>query len=196
MKQLLSPDTPQLPWMDPRFETCYSFSVYNLVQGACVCAELPQSCLTLCNPMNCSPPGSSVHGILQAKHRSGLQCPPSGDLLNPGIEPMSLMTPELADGLFTTSATLEAPYLIYFILTQTSEKEMATHSSVLAWRIPGTAEPSGLPSMWLHRVGHDRSDLAAATQTSGWCLHFASDLTLDPSFKYSRSLCLHSPLSN
>ena len=35
------------------------------------------------------------------------------------------------------------------------EKEMATHSSVLAWRIPGMVEPGGLPSMGLHRVGHD-----------------------------------------
>ena len=35
------------------------------------------------------------------------------------------------------------------------EKEMATHSSVLAWRIPGTGAPGGLPSMGLHRVGHD-----------------------------------------
>ena len=42
------------------------------------------------------------------------------------------------------------------------EKEMATHSSVLAWRIPGTVEPGGLPSMGLHRVGHDGSNLAAA----------------------------------
>ena len=41
-------------------------------------------------------------------------------------------------------------------------EEMATHSSVLAWRIPGTGEPSGLPSMGLHRVGHDWSDLAVA----------------------------------
>ena len=41
------------------------------------------------------------------------------------------------------------------------EKEMATHSSVLAWRIPGTGEPVGLPSMGSHRVGHDWSDLAA-----------------------------------
>ena len=39
---------------------------------------------------------------------------------------------------------------------------MAPHSSVLAWRIPGTEEPGGLPSMGLHRVGHDGSDLAAA----------------------------------
>ena len=44
----------------------------------------------------------------------------------------------------------------------TLEKEMATHSSVLAWRIPGTVEPGGLPSMGSHRVGHGRSGLAAA----------------------------------
>ena len=43
-----------------------------------------------------------------------------------------------------------------------SEKEMATYSSVLAWRIPGTGEPGGLPSMGSHRVGHDWSGLAAA----------------------------------
>ena len=42
------------------------------------------------------------------------------------------------------------------------EKEMATHSGVLAWRIPGTGEPGGLPSMGSQRVGHDLSDLAAA----------------------------------
>ena len=42
------------------------------------------------------------------------------------------------------------------------EKEMATHSSVLAWRILGTGEPGGLPSMGSHRVGHDWSDLVAA----------------------------------
>ena len=45
------------------------------------------------------------------------------------------------------------------------EKEMATHSSVLAWRIPVTEEPGGLPSMGSHRVGHDRSDLAAAAKS-------------------------------
>ena len=42
------------------------------------------------------------------------------------------------------------------------EKEMATHSSVLAWRVPGTGEPGGLPSIGLHRIRHDWSDLAAA----------------------------------
>ena len=42
------------------------------------------------------------------------------------------------------------------------EKEMATHSSIVAWRIPGMEEPGRLPSMGLHRGGHDLSDLAAA----------------------------------
>ena len=44
------------------------------------------------------------------------------------------------------------------------EKEMATHSSVLVWRLPGTGEPGGLLSMGSHRVGHDWSDLAAAAR--------------------------------
>ena len=46
------------------------------------------------------------------------------------------------------------------------EKEMATHSSILAWRIPGMGEPGGLPSMGSHRVGHEWSDLAAAAAVS------------------------------
>ena len=50
------------------------------------------------------------------------------------------------------------------------EKEVATHSSVLAWRIPGTGEPGGLPSVGSHRVGQDWSDLAAAAcLLSRWC---------------------------
>ena len=53
-------------------------------------------------------------------------------------------------------------YLTFTFHFHALEKEMATHSSVLAWRIPGTAEPGGLPSMGSHRVGHDWSDLAAA----------------------------------
>ena len=52
------------------------------------------------------------------------------------------------------------------------EKEMAIHSSVLAWRIPGTGEPGGLPSLGSHRVGHDWSDLAvncsSLTATQLW----------------------------
>ena len=48
---------------------------------------------------------------------------------------------------------------------------MATHSSILAWRIPGTGEPGGLPSMRSHRVAHDWSDLAAAAAAAAWLIH-------------------------
>ena len=51
---------------------------------------------------------------------------------------------------------------IRVVVARCSEKEMATHSSILAWRIPWTEEPGGLPSVGSHRVGHDWSDLAAA----------------------------------
>ena len=55
-------------------------------------AKLPQSCLTLGDPMDHNPPASSVSGVLE--YWSGLPCPPPGDLPDPGIE--SLMTPALA----------------------------------------------------------------------------------------------------
>ena len=51
-----------------------------------------------------------------------------------------------------------------------SLEKTATHSSVLAWRIPGTGEPGGLPSMGSQRVGHDWSDLAAAVVSLRWPL--------------------------
>ena len=56
--------------------------------------------------------------------------------------------------------------LILKVLSSTKEREMATHSSVLAWRIPGTGEPRGLQYMGSHRVRHDWSDLAAAAAAS------------------------------
>ena len=59
-----------------------------------------------------------------------------------------------ADGCIVESL---AAHLVSLEATALSslEKEMATHSSILAWRIPGTEEPSGLPSVGSHRVGHD-----------------------------------------
>ena len=64
------------------------------------------------------------------------------------------------------------------------EKEMATHSSVLAWRIPGTVEPGGLPSMGSHRVGHDWSDLAAAAAVYVYQYYF-----LDSTYPLLPLLC-------
>ena len=72
---------------------------------ACVHARLFQSHLTFCNPVEHSPPGSSVHGILQARILEWVACPPPGDLLDPGIKLMSLMFPTLAGSFFTTDTT-------------------------------------------------------------------------------------------
>ena len=85
--------------------------------AAAAAAKLLQSCPTLCDPMDCSLPGSSVHGI--AKSRTRLS---------------------------------DFPFTFHF---HALGKEMAPHSNVLAWRIPGTGEPGGLPLMGSHRVGHD-----------------------------------------
>ena len=73
-----------------------------------MCACLVSHVL-LCSPMDCNPPGSSVHGIFQEGYWSGLPSPLPGDLPNTGIEPTSLRSPALAGGFFTTSATWEAP---------------------------------------------------------------------------------------
>ena len=70
------------------------------------CVLVTQSCLTLCIPMDCSPLGSSVHGISQARILGGLPFPSPGNLPDPEIEPKSLLSPVLASGFFTTGATI------------------------------------------------------------------------------------------
>ena len=74
-------------------------------------AKLLQLCPTLCDTMDCSQPGSSVHGILQTRILEWVVCPPPGDLPNPGIQPAHLLSPALPGGFFTTSSTQEAPYI-------------------------------------------------------------------------------------
>ena len=68
-------------------------------------AKSLQLYLTLCDPMDHSLPGSSVHGILQQEYWSVLPFPPPGGLPEPWIKPRSLMSPSLAGRFFTTSAT-------------------------------------------------------------------------------------------
>ena len=67
----------------------------------------------ICKSLDCSRPGSSVRGILQARILEWVAMPSSGDLPKPGMEPTSLMSPVLAGGFFTTSATREALTLVY-----------------------------------------------------------------------------------
>ena len=67
---------------------------------------------------------------------------------------------------------------------------MATHSSVLAWRIPGTGEPGGLPSMGSHGVRHDSSDLAAASAAcfQDFFFHFMIETTVKTIMSLMRHL--------
>ena len=73
----------------------------------CVRAKSLQSCLTLCDPVDCSPLALLFMGFSRQEYSRGLPCPPPGDLPDPEIEPGSLMSPALAGGFFTTSATWE-----------------------------------------------------------------------------------------
>ena len=70
----------------------------------CMQAMSLQSCPSPCNPMDCSPPGSCVHEVLQTRILEWLPCPPPGDLPDPGIKHVSLAFPALAGEFFTTRA--------------------------------------------------------------------------------------------
>ena len=86
-------------------------------------------------------------------HHSCLENPMDGGAWSAAVHAVAKIQIWLSDFTFT----FHFPAL---------EKEMATHSSVLAWRIPGTGEPGGLPSLGSHRVGHGWSDLEAAAACS------------------------------
>ena len=75
------------------------------VAAAAAAAKLLQSCLTLCDPIDGSPPGSVIPGILQARTLEWVAMPSSGDLCYSGVETESLTSPALASMLFTTRAT-------------------------------------------------------------------------------------------
>ena len=73
------------------------------VNGVCMCAKSLQPCLTLCNPIDGSPLGSSVHGILWARILEWVAVFSSRDLPDQGMEPTSLISPTLAGEFFTSS---------------------------------------------------------------------------------------------
>ena len=80
----------------------------HMCTHACVLAKLLQSCPTLCDPMDCSLPDSSIHEILQMRILEWIAMPSSRDLPDPSIEPTSFTFPVLAGGFFTTSTTWKA----------------------------------------------------------------------------------------
>ena len=130
-------------------------------------------CTSLKHPVSCIKPGLATHFIYAIIHVSM----PFSQIIPPSLSPTE------SKRLFYTSVSLLlsriqgycyhlSKFHIYALVYcigvtftfhfHTLEKEMATHSSVLAWRIPGMVEPGGVLSMGSHRVGHDWSNLAAA----------------------------------
>ena len=100
-------------WKKPRYPSTdewikklwYIFTMEYSVQFSSV----TQSCPTLCNPVDCSPPGSSVHDILQARILEWVAMSSSRGSSSPGNETTSFTSPILAGGFFTPSPTWEAP---------------------------------------------------------------------------------------
>ena len=127
-------------------------------------SEVAQSCPTLCNSMDCSLPGSSIDGIFQARVLEWVASAFSNDQSRQHIKKQRHSLPKKVR-LVKTMVFLVVIYgceswtrLSDFTCTfrfHALKKEMATHSSVLAWRIPGMREPGGLPSVGLHRVGQN-----------------------------------------
>ena len=112
-----------------------------------------------------------IWGALEAKHGEGNGTPLQYSCLE---NPMDGVWKAAVHGVAESRTRLsDFTFTFHF---HALEKEMATHSSVLAWRIPGMGEPGGLPSMGLHRVKHDWSDLAAGSKTHFCFIYFPTKL--------------------
>ena len=94
-----------------------SYKGTNSITGTHLCCVCAQSCLTLCDPTDCSPPGSFAHGSSRQEYWNELPFAILGDLLDPEIESVSLASPATAGRFFTTSATCEAPWHHLNLLT-------------------------------------------------------------------------------
>ena len=144
----------------------------DIEQYAAAAAKLLQSCLTLCDPIDGSPPGFPVPVILQARtlewvaiafsDRTVQRQKKNANIITKPIRPKpndSKCYHQLCTGwIRNLDVILHASrillYLI-FIIALLSEKAMTPHSSTLAWKIPWTEELGGLQSMGSRRVGHD-----------------------------------------
>ena len=127
----------------------------QIVSGVCVCvcvcvhAKLLQLCPTLCSPMDCSPPGSSVRGILQARILEWIAVPSSSGSSWPGMKPVSLSSPALAGRFFTISATWEGYVYINEYLQPLLFLSLPSHVRLFAtpWTVAWQASLS-LTTSW------------------------------------------------
>ena len=106
----------------------------------CVHAKSLQSCTTLCNPINCRLPDTSVHGILQTRILEWVAMHSSRGLPSPGIKPTSPISPALAGWFLTTSATWESPkaWLLDLNILLYSQQEASLQTYFFCLDIPGS----------------------------------------------------------
>ena len=128
-------------------------------------SEVSQLCPTLCDPVDYSPPGSSIHGILQARILEQVAISFSRGLHDPGIEPrppaLQQMLQASQVALMVKNLPVNAgnirhvgPWVRKIVWREDPlEDGMAIHSTILAWRIPWTEEPGKLQSIVSQRVG-------------------------------------------
>ena len=123
-------------WSIVALQCCISFCcIIKWISYACMRAELLQLWLTLCDPMDCSPPGSSVHGILQARILEWVAMPSSQNLLDVYIYPLPVGPPPPSPAVLSTQRCLLSP-----------THSPATSTALL---MPGHKEMPGLPSCQL-----------------------------------------------
>ena len=132
--------------LEQRTHLCRNNSNANTAMRQRTHAKSLWSCLILCERKDCSPTGSSVHGFPRQEYWSGLPCPPPGDLSNPGTEPVSLMSPALAGGLFTTSITQKALAMHLSIRVKRRHFIMKDRRSISAFICPSFLLPLSLLS--------------------------------------------------
>ena len=110
-----------------------------------LCARLLSPVKTLCDPVDSSPPGFSVHGISEARILESLPFPPPGDLPDPGIEPACLVSPALLGGFFATSTTWEGQLNRFFSQIQNVS---LTHLSTTVSTVPQVLQKCFLRHMY------------------------------------------------
>ena len=129
-------------------------------------AKSLQLCPTLCDPMDCSLPGFSIQGILQARILQWVTISFSRGSSWPRDRTRVSHIGGRRFNLWATYRGKESKKEWIYVCIL--EKEMAAHSSIIAWRIPWTEEPGGLQSVGSHRVRRDWATNAHAIYMHNW----------------------------
>ena len=114
----------------------------------CVCS-VAQSWPSVCDHMDCSPPGSSIHGIFQARMLEWLPFPTSGDLPDPRIKSASLAYPSLTGGFFTTMPPGKLENLIFILKTKNQTKSIKTTSLIVPECLNAASQVSSISNAYI-----------------------------------------------